>query len=35
MVNDDDDDIQTSSNFYNQIPNDVLSLLITPYLGYD
>ena len=32
MVNDDDDDVQTLENFYNEFTNDDLWSLITPYL---
>ena len=33
MVNDDDDDVQTLDNFYNEFTNDDSWSLITPYLG--
>ena len=33
MVNDDDDDVQTLENFYNEFTNDDSWSLITPYLG--
>ena len=35
MVGDDNDDLQTLENFYNEFTNDDSQLLITPYLELD
>ena len=35
MVNDDDDDVQTLDNFYNEFTDDDSWSLIIPYLDFD